>query len=130
MSKKVHVRTQADETRKLVNELVERIKEERINDIGTFEKVEGMYRVKRKYNGKKVTKVNFRQLRGLCNFLRNHQKMRDDEIRLLLHKRSYEFSFLISCDRAIEDFFNELRRHGAESMAVKIENGSDVLLNY
>lgn len=130
MAKKVHVKQEQNETRKLVKELTERIKAERINDVGTFEKVEGMYVVKRKYNGKKVSKVNFRQLRGLCNFLRSNPKMKDDEIRMLLHKRSHDFSFLINCDRLVEDFFNELRKHGAESVAVQIENSKDVMINY
>lgn len=130
MAKKVHVKQEQNETRKLVKELTERIKAERINDVGTFEKQEGMYVVKRKYNGKKVSKVNFRQLRGLCNFLRENPKMKDEEVRAMLHKKSFEFGFLITCDRNIEDFFSELRRHGAESIAVQIENSADVMINY
>ena len=131
MSKKVNQKQQPNETKKLVKELTERIKAERINDIGgDFEKVEGMYIVKRKYNGKKVSKAHFRQLRGLCNFLRSNPKMSDDEVRMLLHKRSYDFAFLINCDRLMEDFFAELRRHGAESVALQIENSTDVMINY
>ena len=126
MAKKVHVKTEQNTTRKLVKELAERIKAERINDIGTFEKQEGMFVVKRKYNGKKVSKVNFRQLRGLCNFLRANPKMKDDEIRMLLHKKSCEFTFLIDCDRLVDDFFNELRKHGAESVAVQIEMNGEI----
>lgn len=121
MAKRKAQQTQ-NETKKLVKELTEKIKHERRNQVGTFEKDEGgLFKTKTVFAAKSMTKANYRQLFGLYKFMKEHPEMKEDEIRLLLHKKSLEFGFLIKCDRTIEDFFSELVKHGPASMAEEYE---------
>jgi hypothetical protein len=54
--------------------------------------------------------------------MQENPELKDNEIRMLLHKKPLEFGFLIKCDREIEDFFAELRKHGPVSMAEYYES--------
>lgn len=112
-----------NETTKLVKVLTEKIRAERKSQLGDFEREEnGLFKTKPKFVAKSMTKSQYLQLFGLFKFMQENPALQDDEIRLLLHKKPLEFGFLIKCDREIDDFFTELRKHGPVSMAEYYES--------
>lgn len=125
MIKKLKQKKQVDQYKNFANELEMAIKEARSQQFGQFEKINSnLYKVKVKFNSKHISKVEYNQLLGLQKFMLNNPKLTESEIKIIISKKPIVFSFLIRCDREIEDFISEIKRHGATCVAEHIANNN------
>ncbi len=131
MVKKLRQEKQDNRLKELTCELIETIKKERNNQFGQFKKVNSnLYEVKVKFNSKYISKQEYNQLLGLHKFMQNNPKLTESDIRNMLYRKSVTFAFLIECDRKIDDFLSEVKRHGAYYMAEYIAGRNGGLENW
>ena len=95
---------------------------------GDFTKVEdSLFEVKVKFKSKYVSKNEYNQLLGMFKYLLENPKYDDGVLRKTIRKHPIKYGFLIECDTRIDDFFSELKKHGAYYIATSIENERSVL---
>ena len=120
-----------DQTKKLVAALTEKIEIHKKKQIGeNFEKENGLFKTKVKFNSKSMSKYQYSLLFALYDFMKDNPKATDMEIRKVLRSKSINFAFLNKCDNNIENFLEELKKHGPVSMAYEIERQNGGLENW
>ena len=122
MAKKVKVKQTQNRDKELIKELTEKIKQERQKQIGLPGKDGKLFKTETPFKSKHVSNFQYRLLSALYNFMKENPELREDEVRKYLHAKSTQFSYLIMCDRAINDFIPELKQHGVMYMIDQIEN--------
>lgn len=111
-----------DNIKELVVAFDKKIEEHKKKLLGDkFEKDGSLFKTKVTFNAKSMTKYQYSKLFALYDFMQEHPKVSNVEIRRMLRYRSINYSFLNKCDISIEDFLDELRYHGPVSMALIIE---------
>ena len=111
-----------DENKKLVVALTEKIKQHRKIEIGDgFEKDGELFKTTYKFNAKSMTKNQYTKLFALYDFIKENPSLNEDDVRKVLNSNCMSFAFLLECDRTIDNFLYELKKHGPVSMAHEIE---------
>ena len=111
-----------DENKKLVVALTEKIKQHRKREIGDgFEKDGELFKTTFKFNAKSMTKNQYTKLFALYEFIKENPNLSENDIRTIIYSKNVSFSFLVECDKKIDNFLYELKKHGPVSMAHEIE---------
>lgn len=98
---------------------------------GDFTKVgSSLFEVKVKFKSKYVSKSEYNQLFGLFKYILENPKYDEGKLRRVIRKHTIKYGFLIECDARIDDFFSELKKHGATSMAEQIANERGALEDF
>ena len=134
VQKKLQKETQKkdNETKMIVENLDKCIEEARKAQIGgDFTKVgSSLFEVKVKFKSKHVSKNEYTQLFGLFKYLISNPKYDEGELRRAIRKHPVKYGFLIECDANVENFFAEIKMHGATSMAKNIANQRGALEDF
>lgn len=117
----------AKELKNIIIDLDACIEEAKKTQIGEFIKVNSsLFEVKVKFKSKYISKPEYSQLLGLQKYMIENPKYVESDLRRAIYSKPIKYGFIIECDRKCDDFFVELGRHGATSIAENIarEKGS------
>ena len=122
MKKNKQVKKVNNETKKLVVALTEKIKQERQKEIGDgFQRDGELFKTTFKFNAKSMTKNQYIKIFALYEFMQDNPNLSEEEIRKVIYTKTINFAFLVECDRTMDNFLTELKKHGPVSMAYEIE---------
>ncbi|MBR1987471.1 MAG: hypothetical protein IKA36_00370 [Clostridia bacterium] len=116
------------DAKKIMVALDDCIEEAKKTQIGEFTKVNNsLFEVKVKFKSKYISKQEYCQLFGLQRYMMANPKYEEANLRKVIYSRPIKYGFIIECDRKIENFFDEFKRHDAYYIATSIENERSVL---
>ena len=59
-----------------------------------------------------MTKNQYVKIFALYEFMQDNPNLGEEEIRKVIYTKSINFDFLVECDKNIDNFLFELKKHG------------------